>query len=37
MSQNTQLQQFEGIAHGTTIQNLQPGTYAVNEIKHTEW
>ena len=32
-SQNTQLQQFEGSAQGTTIQNLQPGTYAVNEIK----
>jgi hypothetical protein len=32
--QNTQLQQFEGSAQGTTIQNLQPGTYTVNEIKH---
>jgi hypothetical protein len=33
-SQNTQLQQFEGSAQGTTIQNLQPDTYTVNEIKH---
>jgi len=32
--QNTQLQQFKGSAQGTTIQNLQPGTYAVNEIKN---
>ena len=32
--QNTQLQQFEGSAQGTTIQNLQPGTYTVNEIKN---
>jgi hypothetical protein len=30
--QDTQLQQFEGSAAGTTI-NLQPGTYAVHEIK----
>ena len=28
------LQQFEGSAQGTTIQNLQPGTYTVNEIKN---
>ena len=34
--QNIQLQQFEGSAQGTTIQNLQPGTYAVNEIKHAD-
>ena len=33
-AQNTQLQQFEGSTQGTTIQNLQPGTYTVNEIKH---
>jgi len=32
--QHTQLQQFEGSTAGTTIQNLQPGTYTVNEIKH---
>ncbi len=32
--QSTQLQQFEGSAQGTTIQNLQPGTYIVNEIKN---
>ena len=32
--QDTQIQQFEGSTAGTTIQNLQPGTYAVNEIKH---
>ncbi len=32
-SQNTQLEQFEGSVDGTTIQNLQAGTYAVNEIK----
>jgi len=33
--QNTQIQQFEGSTAGTTIQNLQPGTYTVNEIKST--
>jgi hypothetical protein len=33
--QNSQIEQFEGSAQGTTIQNLQPGTYTVNEIKHT--
>lgn len=32
--QNTQIQQFEGSTAGTTIQNLRPGTYTVNEIKH---
>jgi hypothetical protein len=32
--QNTQIQQFEGSTAGITIQNLQPGTYTVNEIKH---
>lgn len=32
--QDTQLQQFEGSTAGTTIQNLQPCTYTVNEIKH---
>jgi hypothetical protein len=31
--QNTQLQQFEGSAQGTTIQNLQPDTDTVNEIQ----
>ena len=31
--QNTPIDEFEGSAQGTTIQNLQPGTYAVNEIK----
>jgi len=30
--QNTQIQQFEGSAQGTTIENIEPGTYAVNEI-----
>jgi len=35
-NQNTQIQQFEGSTAGTTIQNLQPGTYTVNEIKHTD-
>src|SRR5574339_994428 len=32
--QNSQIHQFVGSAQGTTIQNLQPGTYTVNEIKH---
>jgi hypothetical protein len=27
---------FEGSAQGTTIENLQPGTYAVNEIKNNQ-
>jgi hypothetical protein len=31
--QDTQIQQFKGSAEGTTIQNLEPGTYTVNEIK----
>ena len=31
--QNIQIQQFVGSAQGTTIPNLQPGTYTVNEIK----
>ncbi|MGE0243643.1 MAG: hypothetical protein AB7P56_06920 [Nitrososphaeraceae archaeon] len=31
--QNNQIQQFEGSLQGTTIQNLQPGTYIVNETK----
>ena len=31
--QNTQIQQFEGSAQGTTIEDLSPGTYSVNEIK----
>jgi len=35
-NQNTQIQQFEGSTAGTTIQNLQPGTYTVKEIKHTD-
>src|SRR5215211_114099 len=32
--QNNQIQQFEGSVQGTTIQNLEPGTYTVNEIIH---
>ena len=32
--QNIPIQQFEGSEQGTTIQNLEPGTYTVNEIKH---
>jgi hypothetical protein len=32
--QNNPIQQFVGSEQGTTIQNLQPGTYTVNEIKH---
>ena len=32
--QNTQIQQFQGSEQGTTIENLEPGTYTVNEIKH---
>jgi hypothetical protein len=31
--QNAQIQQFEGSEQGTIIQNLEPGTYTVNEIK----
>ena len=33
-NQGNQLQQFEGSTQGTTIENLQPGTYTVNEIKY---
>ena len=32
--QNNQIQQFEGSVQGTTIQNLESGTYTVNEIIH---
>lgn len=32
-SNNQQINQFEGSAVGTTIPNLQPGTYTVNEIE----
>ena len=32
--QNTLIQEFVGSEQGTTIQNLQPGTYTVNEIEH---
>jgi hypothetical protein len=32
--QNNQIQQFEGSVQGTTIQDLEPGTYTVNEIIH---
>ena len=32
-SNNQQINQFEGSALGTTITNLQPGTYTVNEIE----
>ena len=35
-SNNQQIAQFEGSAAGTTIPNLQPGTYIVNEIKFPE-
>jgi len=31
--QNALIQQFEGSEQGTTIPNLQPGTYTVDEIK----
>ena len=34
--QNSQIQQFEGSEQGTTIPNLQPGTYTVNEIEQSE-
>ena len=34
--QNSQIQQFEGSEQGTTIPNLQPGTYTVNEIEQPE-
>jgi hypothetical protein len=33
---NRILSPFEGSAQGTTIENLQPGTYAVNEIKNNQ-
>ena len=32
--QSTQIQQFKGSEQGTTIKNLDPGTYTVNELKH---
>ena len=32
-NQNNQIQQFEGSENGTTIENLEPGTYTVNEIE----
>jgi len=34
-SNNQQITQFEGSAAGTTIPNLQPGTYTINEIEST--
>jgi Prealbumin-like fold domain len=34
--QNNQIQQFVGSEQGTTIPNLQPGTYTVNEIEQPE-
>ena len=34
--QNIQIQEFEGSTKGTTIQNLEPGTYTVNEIIHPQ-
>lgn len=33
--QNNQIQEFEGTEQGTIIQNLEPGTYRINEIKNT--
>jgi hypothetical protein len=33
--QNNQIEQFEGSVEGTTIENLEPGIYTVNEIVHT--
>ena len=33
--QNNQIEQFEGSAEGETIENLEPGTYTVNEIIHS--
>src|ERR1044072_1697728 len=33
-SNNQQIQQFKGSEQGTAIENLEPGTYIVNEIKH---
>ena len=32
--QDSQLQQFEGSSQGTTIENLQPGDYKVNETQY---
>jgi hypothetical protein len=34
-NQNNALREFEGSSTGTTIENLEPGTYTVEEIKHT--
>ncbi|MFB5600876.1 MAG: hypothetical protein ACE5SW_11700 [Nitrososphaeraceae archaeon] len=31
---NNQIQEFQGSQQGTTVDNLEPGTYTVNEIKH---
>jgi hypothetical protein len=33
--QNNQRAQFQGSAEGTTIENLEPGTYTINEIEYT--
>lgn len=33
--QNNQIEEFEGSEQGTTIQNLELGTYTVNEIKNS--
>jgi hypothetical protein len=33
-AQDNQIQQFQGLQQGTTIPNLEPGTYTVNEIEH---
>ena len=32
--QNNQIEQFEGSPGGETIENLEPGTYTVNEIRY---
>ncbi|HSF49596.1 MAG TPA: hypothetical protein VLA74_02445, partial [Nitrososphaeraceae archaeon] len=32
--QDNKIQQFQGSQQGTTIQNLEPGTYTVNEIEY---
>ena len=35
--QNNPIQQFEGSEQGTTIENLESGTYTVNEIKTSDF
>jgi len=34
--QNNPIQQFEGSAGGITIENIEPGSYTIHEIKYTD-